>query len=148
MPDTRPAIDLSGGQAGDLNAHNVASHIENRGVDAEGLRAILHQQTEFYTTLVTAYERQYRDVTERLGRLHQEIDIWQRGEQAQRQVRQGELDRALDQLRELVSRQERGQVALRWGLLGLVALWIVGLAVLAWLIYDRYALVALIWRLP
>lgn len=137
-PEHRPAVDAAGQQVGDQEINAAGrDYVEFHGVGADGLRSILHQQTEFYTTLVSAYERQYKDVLDQLGLLRREADIYQRGEQAQRRARQEGLDKDLSELRELVARQNRRWRLVTWWLGALTVVLAAALLAIGWLAYRE-----------
>lgn len=71
------SINLDDANAGDLKIGDVGQNIYH-GVSPEDLRALMAQQTEFYMTLVAAYERQYAEFQQRQHRLEQSISrrLW------------------------------------------------------------------------
>ena len=122
----RAAVSLEGAQTADVNTGDSAGENIYHGLDGEQLRAIMQQQTEFYTTLVSAYERQYKDVVGQLDLLRREADIYQRGEKAQRQARQESLDASLAEFTEALTDQADALAELRRGQ-RLTRRWLVGL---------------------
>jgi hypothetical protein len=137
-PNHHSAVDAAGQQVGEQEINAAGrDHVQYHGVGADGLRAILHQQTEFYTTLVTAYERQYKDVLGELGLLRREADIYQKGEQAQRRARQENLDKDIGDLRELVARQNRRWRVVAWWLGVLTAILAMALVAIGWLYWRE-----------
>lgn len=137
-PEDRSTVNASGQQVGEQEFNAAGrDHVEYHGVGADGLRAILHQQTEFYTALVTAYERQYKDVLGELGLLRREADIYQKGEQAQRRARQEGLDKDLADLRELIARQNRRWRLVVWWLGITTVVLVAVLIAIGWLLYRE-----------
>ena len=66
------SVNLDDANAGDLKIGDVGQNIYH-GVSPADLRALMAQQTEFYMTLVAAYERQYAEFQRRQGALEQSI---------------------------------------------------------------------------
>lgn len=92
-----------GAQTGDISSRDQAGRDIYQGLSGEQLQALMQQQTEFYMTLVGAYERQYRDIGDQLRQLEQrqsreiedvllDIGIYREGERGQREARQKEID--------------------------------------------------------
>lgn len=84
-----------GSQQGDTSIGNAAGRDVYQGLSGEQLKALMQQQSEFYLTLVSAYERQVETTGRQLQRLRDENDMWRAGEQAAREARQKALDRRL-----------------------------------------------------
>lgn len=84
-----------GSQQGDTSIGNAAGRDVYQGLSGEQLKALMQQQSEFYLTLVSAYERQVTSTGKQLQRLRDESDMWRAGEAAQREARQETLDRRL-----------------------------------------------------
>lgn len=145
----RTALDLSQGQAGDLAAGTIAGGDAYQGLDGPTLLRVLEG---------TARDREH--VAAQLEGLREQLrghELMQakRDERdtADRAQRQSALDTTLAEL-------QRGQRTTRYWLAGLALVWLVGLLILAWLVYDRYtaaaalrlwlgggaALVTYIWR--
>lgn len=59
------SVNLDDANAGDVKIGDVGQNIYH-GVSPADLRALMAQQTEFYMTLVSAYERQYAEVQQRM----------------------------------------------------------------------------------
>lgn len=137
-PEHRSTVNAAGQQVAEQEISAAGrDHVEYHGVGADGLRSILHQQTEFYTTLVTAYERQYKDVLDQLGLLRREAEIYRSGEQAQRRARQEGLDKDLGDLRELVARQNRRWRLVTWWLGALTVVLAAALVAIGWLLWRE-----------
>lgn len=84
-----------GSQQGDTSIGNAAGRDVYQGLSGEQLKALMQQQSEFYLTLVSAYERQVTSTGKQLQWLRDESDMWRAGEAAQREARQETLDRRL-----------------------------------------------------
>lgn len=82
-----------GAQAGDVSVGNVAGANIYHGANADQLRSLMAQQSEFYLTLVSAYERQYKDLTGQLLRLRDEHEMYRALEGSARTARQATVDR-------------------------------------------------------
>lgn len=95
-PEARSVINAAGSQAGDLSFGNVAGGGIYHGLTGEQLSKILEKQSEFYMTLVTAYERQYKEVTQAIQDVRDELDMYRAGEANARKARQEALDRRLN----------------------------------------------------
>lgn len=59
------SLNFDDAQAGDVKVGDVGQNIYH-GVSPADLRALMQQQTEFFMTLVSAYERQYAEFQQRM----------------------------------------------------------------------------------
>lgn len=87
-----------GAQAGDIASRDSAGRDLYHGLSGEQLMQVLEQQSEFYLTLVSAYERQATDLNAKLQRLRDENDMYRAGERAAREQRQSMLDQRLNRI--------------------------------------------------
>lgn len=97
MSESAASIRLGGdgSQQGDTTIGSAAGRDVYQGLSGEQLRELMKQQSEFYMTLVAAYERQVESTGKQLQHLRNENDMWRAGEAAQREARQEALDRRL-----------------------------------------------------
>lgn len=113
-----------GAQTGDWQSRDSAGRDIYQGLSGEQLRALMQQQSEFYLTLVSAYERHATDTARKIEHLRNEHDIYRTGEAKLREARQQQLDRRLTRIE------------------GAIALLILALLLLAWRLWPAITAVA------
>ena len=159
MPEQkrRTTVDAAGQQVGEQHVDAAGGNI-NHGADAtavlEFLRAYVFEADQRrevgIKAVATEIQRARGDmgiISDAVRSLRDRADADAR----QRHERQGELDAALGEFAEALEAQaadmaalRRGQYRLAWAIVALVVLWLLGLFVLALLIYDRYAAEAML----
>lgn len=155
----RAALSFDQAQLGDVRARDAAGgDIVHAGADPDGVLSFFR---EYVFSADQRRETAIKDVSHELGMVRGDMGVITdalralrdraNDEDRERESRRGELDATLGELTEALTALADDQAIVRrdqrrlfLAILGLAALWLVGLAVLALLIYDRYAALALL----
>lgn len=131
----RPVVGLGSAQTGDVAVGNVAGRDTHRhGLTGDEARQLLEGQREFALTLVAAYERMHKDLSQQIRNVGHDVDLRFAIDESDRQKRQSKLDDEIAALRALLADVRRAQHSYR---LWLFAVSVVVFLVELWALFLR-----------
>lgn len=137
----RALVDLSQSQTGDASFGNVAGENIYSGLSPEHVAAVLDREITFRNEVLKAYERDNREIRARFDRAARDTELYRELERDEREKRQRESDRARQELAAQVALANRR--TMHW-LIALTVALVASVALLGWLLYDRYTAAAVI----